>query len=101
KKEAGEVAAEQGAATPTATTETAPATTVATAEESVVAAAVTGDSNDASSVIPSRAANASPVPTEGSRDETSDGTSSEVLSPIFPRCAVAPLSSINPSCGSP
>src|SRR5437762_1271904 len=80
KKEAGEVAAEQGAATPTATTETAPATTVATAEESVVAAA----SNDASSVIPSRAANASPVPTEGSRDETSDGTSSEVLSPIIP-----------------
>src|SRR5436853_4086310 len=85
KKEAGEVAAEQGAATPTATTETAPATTVATAEESVAAAAaVTGDSNDASSVIPSRAANASPVPTEGSRDETSDGTSSEVLSPIIP-----------------
>ena len=80
KQEAGEVAAEQGAATPTATTETAPATTVATAEESVVAAA----SNDASSVIPSRAANASPVPTEGSRDETSDGTSSEVLSPIIP-----------------
>src|SRR5207253_11277888 len=60
----------QGAATPTATTETAPATTVATAEESVAAAAaVTGDSNDASSVIPSRAANASPVPTEGSRSE--------------------------------
>src|SRR6266480_3504611 len=85
KKEAGEVAAEQGAATPTAATETAPATTVATAEESVAAvAAVTGDSNDASSVIPSRAANASPVPTEGSRDETSDGTSSEVLSPIIP-----------------
>src|SRR5438874_794816 len=80
KQEAGEVAAEQGAATPTATTETAPATTVATAEESVVAAA----SNDASSVIPSRAANASPVPTEGSRDETSDGKSSEVLSPIIP-----------------
>src|SRR5213080_3039198 len=80
KKEAGDVAAEQGAATPTATTATAPATTVATAEESVVAAA----SNDASSVIPSRAANASPVPTEGSRDETSDGTSSEVLSPIIP-----------------
>src|SRR6266566_5104919 len=80
KKEAGEVAPEQGAATPTATTETAPATTVATAEESVVAAA----SNDASSVIPSRAANASPVPTEGSRDETSDETSSEVLSPIIP-----------------
>src|SRR5213076_2039127 len=78
KQEAGEVAAEQGAATPTATTETAPATTVATGEESVVAAAVTGDSNDASSVILSRAANASPVPTEGSRDETSDRTSSEV-----------------------
>src|SRR5437899_8243293 len=58
KREAGEVTAEPAAATPTATTETAPATTVATAEESVVAAA----SNDASSVIPSRAANASPVP---------------------------------------
>jgi hypothetical protein len=83
KKEAGEVAAEQGEATPTAETETALASTVATAEENV-AAAVTGGSNDASSVISSRAENASPAPTEGSRDETSDGTSSEVLSPVIP-----------------
>jgi hypothetical protein len=84
KKEAGEVPPEQRGATPTATMETAPATTVATTEESVVAAAVTGGSNDASFVIPNRAENASPAPTEGSRDETSDETSSEVLSAVIP-----------------
>jgi hypothetical protein len=83
KKEAGEVAAEQGEVTPTAKTETVPASTVATAEESI-AAAINGGSNDASSFIPSRAENASPAPTEGSRGETSDGTSSEVLSPVIP-----------------
>lgn len=68
KKEAGEVAGEQGAATPAATTEIAPATTVATADESVVAAAVTGGSNDVSSVILSREETVSPAPTEGSSE---------------------------------
>jgi hypothetical protein len=63
-----------------ATTETQSATT----EENVVAVAVAGGSSDVSSVIPSGADTSGPAPTEGSRDQASDGTSSEVLSPVIP-----------------
>jgi hypothetical protein len=80
KKEPGEVTAEL----PSGTTAVAATTTGVTTEESVVAAAVTDGSSDVSSVLPSGPDTSSPAPTWGSRDEASDGTSSEGLSPVIP-----------------
>jgi hypothetical protein len=76
KKETGELLPE----TVAATTETQPATT----EENVLAAAVAGGSSDVSSVISSVADTFSPAPTEGFRDQASDGKSSQVPSPVIP-----------------
>jgi hypothetical protein len=80
KKETGEGGAELPPDTVAARTETQLATT----GENVVAAVVAGGSSDVSSVIPSDADTSSPAPTEGSQDQTSEGTSSEVLSPVIP-----------------
>src|SRR5438552_15577200 len=80
KKEIGEVSTDLPQETAAATTEPAATLTDApTAEQSLVAAAVTGGSTDVSSVTPSGADTSSPAPTEGSRDQASDGTSPEVL----------------------